>query len=448
MNKKLVVLAVAGAFASPLAVQAQTANVTLYGRANIDLEFVKGDTCQNGSTGGGAGGGTALRACSALGTAAAGDVISNPTVNRVSSNSSRFGMRGTESLGGGLNAIFQVEQNISWDSGNASSSGIASRETFAGLQGSWGKVTLGKFLMPEDDLHPIFGNAPTLTTSILSTADVWAFGNLNKASGGFDARTGNNVRYDSPNYQGFTGAIQYSTRDDSGNTTQTPFGGDNGDHPSVMRHAFVIGGNVIYSNGPIQAGIAFERNQKVRQYTADVFAPAGASGTSGLNPFNASDTDWSITGAYDFGTIMQGFGLRLAAVYERTKYETPTGDLRRDFWGVSGTIPVGGGKVYLFYGKAGNGKGGAADGENVGYLVKGSDTGVAQYEASYSYNLSPRTMLNVGYVRLNNDCKAAYTFNINAYPIAIGQFGAAPGSAGDFCSGKPSGLVFGLVHLF
>jgi len=90
-----------------------------------------------------------------------------------------------------------------------------------------------------------------------------------------------------------------------------------------------------------------------------------------------------------------------------------------------------------------NGKGGATDGENVGYLVKGGDTGVKQYEASYSYNLSPRTMLNVGYVKLSNDCKAPYTFNINSYPIAIGQLNAAPGSAGDFCSGKPGGLVMG-----
>src|SRR5438105_14301578 len=434
MNKKLVVLAVAGAFTSPLAVQAQTANVTLYGRANIDLEFVNGKTCQNGITGGGGGGGGVLRACSNLSSAAATDVISNPTVNRVSSNSSRFGMRGTESLGGGLNAIFQVEQNISWDSGNASSSGIASRETFAGLQGSWGKVTMGKFLMPEDDLHPIVGNAPTLTTSILSTADLWAFGNLSKGGGGFDARTGNNVRYDSPNYQGFTGALQYSTRDDSGNTTQTPFGGDNGDHTSVIRHAWVLGGNIIYSNGPIQAGVAFERNQKVRQYTADAFATAGVPGTSALNPFNASDTDWTITGAYDFGTIMQGFGLRLAGVYEHTKYETPTGDLKRDFWGVSGTVPVGGGKVYLFWGRAGNGKGGAADGTAVGGLVKGPDTKSDQYEVSYSYSLSPRTLLYTGYVRLNNRGNARYQFNINQYPIAPG--------------GKPSGLVFGIVHFF
>ena len=43
MNKKLVALAVAGAFAlPPLAAQAQTANVTLYGRLNMDMGVVKG----------------------------------------------------------------------------------------------------------------------------------------------------------------------------------------------------------------------------------------------------------------------------------------------------------------------------------------------------------------------------------------------------------------------
>src|SRR5207253_2206170 len=258
-----------------------------------------------------------------------------------------------------------------------------------------GKATIGKFLMPEDDLHPIFGNAPTLTTSILSTAALWAQGPQSKGGGGFDARTGNSIRYDSPNWSGFTAALQYSTRDSSGDQQNTvtctaPLapsttcpsptvgnGGDNGDHPSELRHANVIGGNVIYANGPWNAGIAFEHNKDVR----------GA----GLK-----DTDWTITGAYDFGTIMQGFGLRLAGVYEHTKYDTPTGDLKRDFWGVSGTVPVGGGKVYLFWGHAGNGKGGAADGTAVGGLVKGPDTKSDQWEVSYSYSLSPRTLLYTG----------------------------------------------------
>ena len=48
MNKKLVALAVAGAFALPLAAEAQTgAQVTLYGRANMDLEFVKASGAGN-----------------------------------------------------------------------------------------------------------------------------------------------------------------------------------------------------------------------------------------------------------------------------------------------------------------------------------------------------------------------------------------------------------------
>src|SRR5947209_7797290 len=222
MNKKLVALAVAGAFALPVAAQAQTANVTLYGRLNIDLEFINGKQPDG----------------------------SNPTVNRVSSNSSRLGVRGTESLGGGLNAIFQIESSIN---GDTNAGNLGGRETFVGLQGSWGKATVGRFLMPEDDLHPIFGNAPTLTTSILSTAALWAQGPLNKAQGGFDARTGNSLRYDSPNFSGFTGALQYSTRDSSGNAdANASASGDNGDHASEVRHAWVLGGNVIYANGPLQ----------------------------------------------------------------------------------------------------------------------------------------------------------------------------------------------------
>src|SRR6266567_2187378 len=404
MNKKLVALAVAGAFALPLAAQAQTANVTLYGRLNVDFELVRGKTCP-AATGTVTGAPGTVAGCNPTPTT---DNSSNPTVNRLSSNSSRFGMRGTESLGGGLNAIFQIESSIN---GDTNAGNLGGRETFVGLQGSWGKFTVGRFLMPQDDLHPIFGNAPTLTTSILSTAALWAQGPLNKAQGGFDDRTGNSLRYDSPNFSGFTGALQYSTRDSSGNADS----GDNGDHASELRHANVVGGNLIYANGPWNAGVAFEHNKDVR----------GA----GL-----SDTDWTATGAYDFGTIMQGFGLRLAVVYKRTKYDTPTGDLKRDFWGVSGTIPVGGGKVYLFYGRANDGSGGAADGTTVGGLVKGPDTATQHWEISYSYSLSPRTLLYAGYVKINNEANAKYEFNINSYPIAPG--------------GKPGGLVFGIVHFF
>ena len=91
----------------------------------------------------------------------------------MSSNSSRFGVRGTESLGGGLNAIFQIESNVSADSSGGQ---FATRETFAGLQGGWGTLKLGYFLTPYDDIQGIFGSVPTLMTGILGSQGLWANG--------------------------------------------------------------------------------------------------------------------------------------------------------------------------------------------------------------------------------------------------------------------------------
>jgi predicted porin len=418
MNKKLVALGVAGAFALPLAAQAQTANVTLYGRLNVDFEFLRGSTCPAATS----------PVTGAPGTAAGCNVgtpteaTQNTTVNRLSSNSSRLGVRGTESLGGGLNAIFQIESSIN---GDTNSGNLGGRETFVGLQGSWGRFTMGQFLMPQDDLHPIFGNAPTLTTSIFSTAALWAQGPLNKGQGGFDARLGNSLRYDSPNFGGFTGAFQYSTRDSSGAAdANASVSGNDGDHPSELRHANVIGANLIYSNGPFNAGVSFENNNKVRCS-------------------DCKDWDWTITGAWDFGSVWQGFGLRVAAVYEGTKYQVPNpastnlgniGDLKRNFWGVSATIAVGGGKIYAWYGQAQRGRGSAPAGSCVGGLCIGDSTKSNHWEVTYSYSLSPRTLLYAGYTRIGNENNARYQFNINPYPIAPG--------------GKPQGLGFGMVHFF
>jgi len=416
MNKKLVAVAVAGVLAAPLAAQAQTANVTLYGRLNIDYELVNGKQADG----------------------------SNPNVSRLSSNSSRLGVRGTESLGGGLNAIFQIESNVSGDTGNSSTSGLASRETFVGLQGSWGTFKMGKFLMPVDDLHPIFGNVPTYTTSILSTADLWAQGTLSKFAGGFDARLGNSLRYDSPVYAGFNYSAQVSLRDSSGfadntgpsaNPANPTLGGDNGDHASELRHAYVFGGAGYYNNGPIQAGIGFERNIKVRNY-------AVTGGT-----LNADDWELTVTGAYNFGVV------RPALVYEHLDYEVPAGlttagglsHLKRDFWGVSVTAPIGPGALYFFWGDALDGKGNAPDGSRVGGLTKGTDTGSQQWEISYTYPLSKRTQVYAGYVKLANEKNAAYTFNINAYTINTSCQVINPCSTSN---GKPGGLVLGMIHLF
>jgi predicted porin len=378
MNKALVVFALA--CASPLAAYGQIYNVRLYGDLNLDLEFVRGKQADD----------------------------SNPTVNRLSSNSSRLGVRGNEYLGAGQVAIFQIESSINGDTNGGN---LGGRETYVGLQGDWGTLKLGRYLTPYDDILPIFGNAPTLTTSILSTAAIWAQGPLTKVQGGFDARLGNSIRYETPPLGGLLGEIQYSTRDSSGNAD----GADNGDHVSELRHAYVLSLGAFYSKGPLDLGIAYEHNRAVR------FA-------------NTNDDALSVAGAYDVGSLVDTPGIRIGGIYERLRYDTPTGDLKRDFWGVSATVPVGGGSVYAFWGHAANGKGGAVDGTTIGGLTKGPDSASDQWEISYSYPLSLRTLLYAGYVRIDNRANASYGFNINDYSTVPG--------------GKPTGFVVGMAHFF
>src|SRR4029079_3915074 len=316
MNKKLVALAVAGAFALPLAAEAQTgAQVTLYGRANMDLEFVKasGADAADGST---------------------------TTVTRVSSNSSRFGLRGTEALGGGLTAFFQVENSVNWDgngAGNANT--IANRETFVGLQGSYGQIWLGRSLSPYDDTTPIWASGPyNYNTGLFHNSSLWA--NNSTAIGGegiaaYEDRSSNSIRWNSPTWSGFTVEVQLASKENTA-------------------HSWGFFPGVFYNNGPIQAGFTYARHDKIRCYNAAGTSYAPCAASSGITGLAAKDDAFTLAGSYDFGVA------RVALMYEHLKYETPTGDLKRDMWGISGTIPMGGGLWYVYYGRAGDGTRGDA----------------------------------------------------------------------------------------
>src|SRR4029077_2370081 len=61
--------------------------------------------------------------------------------------SSNLGFRGTEDLGAGLRAFFQIESAVNIDDG--SSSGFwASRNSGVGLQGNWGQFIVGQWDSP------------------------------------------------------------------------------------------------------------------------------------------------------------------------------------------------------------------------------------------------------------------------------------------------------------
>jgi len=360
-----VVFAALCALGAAMPAEAQTTGVSLYGTLNLDVEAVRGRQ-PDGSI---------------------------PTVARVSSNSSNAGIRGTEALGGGLVAFFQVEYALGPDDGG--NPNVPLRDSYIGLQGDWGSVQLGYFLAPYDDVSPLFGSVPTYLTSILSTSSLWSQGAQSKFTGGFDTRLPNSIRYDSPIYNGFSGSAQVSLGEGRGGT-------------QPQGHALSVAG--FYSSGPLELGLGYEYNDGIR-------AP------------QQNDYALSLAGSWDFGPV------RVGGVYERLDYDTQTGNLTRNFWGVSTTVALGPrGTFYAFYGNAGNGGGSAATGTRVGSLARGPESGAQQMMASYTYRLSKRVMVYTGYNYIQNDANATYNFYVNRFPVAVGA--------------NPNGFVLGTVHSF
>ena len=128
-------------------------------------------------------------------------------------------------------------------------------------------------------------------------------------------------------------------------------------------HSSAISTGAIYTNGPVQLGIAYELHDRIRGTPTDPL----------------SDRAFSVAGAYQFSVV------RIGAVYERLNYDaTQTTHLKRNLFGVSTTIDIGPGLFYAYVGRAGNGTGSAADGTRIGGLTKGVNSGSTQWEASYT----------------------------------------------------------------
>ncbi|MDO4248294.1 MAG: trimeric porin PorB [Neisseria sp.] len=119
------------------------------------------------------------------------------TETKIADFGSRIGFKGTEHLGSGLNAIWQVEQ----DTPLGGDGQWGTRDSFIGLEGeSWGKIRAGKLSTQLKDMDAI---------------DPWEYSN-NALGLGMFTRTGERVvsaRYDSPVWGGFSFNVQAAPRD-------------------------------------------------------------------------------------------------------------------------------------------------------------------------------------------------------------------------------------------
>jgi len=124
MNKSALALALGAAFLAAAPAHAQSTNVTVYGLMDAGVEYVNHATATNASQ---------LK------------VISG------GKNTSRWGLRGSEDLGGGLKAVFNLEGGVLLDSGNADGA-MFKRQAYAGLEGDFGRVVIGRSFTTTYDL--------------------------------------------------------------------------------------------------------------------------------------------------------------------------------------------------------------------------------------------------------------------------------------------------------
>ena len=175
MKKSLIALTLA---ALPVAAMA---DVTLYGQVKAGVEVSKVKLGEKTAT-------------------ALGKEKSSKTATEIADFGSRIGFKGHEHLGSNLNAIWQVEQNTSIAGGDKE---WASRESFIGLEGGFGKVRAGKLdstvKNTSDNVDQWESSNGALNMSVFTRVDERAV----------------SVRYDSPVFSGFSASVQYTPRDNA-----------------------------------------------------------------------------------------------------------------------------------------------------------------------------------------------------------------------------------------
>ena len=362
MKKSLLALAVLGAFAGVASAQS---SVTLFGIVDLNARYVKND-------------GDSRRV----------------SLSQDGLNSSRFGVRGTEDLGGGLKAGFWLEGALSADTGSASTSKFWGRRSTVSLLGGFGEVRLGRDYTPTFLNNTVFDAFGTVglgdSSHVLQIGSASSYGvtpAVFAAAGGGAinttfARADNSIGYFLPtNIGGLYGQAMVAASE--------------GAATNAGRY---VGGRIGFAAGPFDVAAAYADQR--------LDAISGGKQKTG-----------NIGGSYDFGVA------KILGYYNRDTVTAAGFEAKENRYSISGIVPMGQGEIHAgySYSKMTN---------NVGFV---NDAKVDQFALGYVYNLSKRTALYSNVARLNNKGTSA----------AISLDGRAVNAGG-----KSTGAEFGVRHIF
>jgi len=347
------------ALAAIAAVSAASAQVTLYGRIDAGVAVT---TTNSGAAG-------------------ESDLSVNKQISGNQSGS-RWGMKGTEDLGGGLSASFVLENSLAIDTG--SSTGFT-RQAFISVAGPFGALSLGRQYTAIDNLWGTFDPQGYTGASAMSYAWNSFLDKATTTSGAHSdmGRRDNMIAYALPKMGNFSAYVQVSPGEDNDIAGRSA-----GNFASV---------GVNFASGPFAAGLAYENTSVTTAAAAASTAYSFPSATTGACATGttttaggfcskasaaalATNTDianTSVMGSYDLGM------LKLFAGFEQGKTTTKqdTG------WNLGVVVPVGATSIQLGYAKETQ----IADGNLVDGLSKA-------FGGQVVYDLSKRTNVYASYI--------------------------------------------------
>ncbi|KDP88859.1 porin [Cupriavidus basilensis] len=216
---------------------------------------------------------------------------------------SRWGIRGTEDLGGGLKSLFVLESGFAPDSGTSNQGGrLFGRQALVGLSGPWGQVALGR------QYTMLFW--ATLDPDILGP-NVYGSGSLDSYLP--NARADNAVSYKGT-FGGFTLGATYSFGRDTVNAGPSPAGTNcAGENPADSKACREWSALLQYDNKWWGVAAAYDSLR------------GGPGAFGGLSRSNQSDDRLSLNGYVLLSKTKMGLG-----VIRRDNDGSPTP--RSDLW--------------------------------------------------------------------------------------------------------------------
>jgi predicted porin len=225
----------------------------------------------------------------------------------------RFGLKGSEDLGNGLKAIYQVEIGIDFGDANipgGNNSSFSVRNSFVGLAGGFGTALVGRHDTP---LKISTGKLDLFSDTI---AD------YNGTVGFSDLRVDNTIAYISPSFSGFSfmGAMV------------APGGGTAGSGLNINSDSIAGAYSLaaIYNNGPFYASAAYESlsNEMFMDSATSMAGPQQCFLADGITPTPTCDFVRDDYNKWRFGLgLLDWNGFTLTAIYENQD-NNPEGQTR------------------------------------------------------------------------------------------------------------------------